>query len=76
MFLATIVFLAKVFDAGSAVGIDVTPSRFVDGKIRDALDNVVTDIQGLYMTGQDTLLCGVTLAQVPYSAVSYVSSSV
>lgn len=51
------------------MGIDVTPARFVDGKVRDALDCVVTDIQGLYMTGQDTLLCGVTLAQVLYVMV-------
>ena len=49
---------------GSAVGIDVTPARFVDGAVRDALDPVVTDIDGLFLTGQDTLLCGVTLAQV------------
>ena len=49
---------------GSAVGIDVTPGRFVDSKVRAALDVVVNDINGLYLTGQDTLICGVTLAQV------------
>lgn len=48
---------------GGAVGIDVTPARFVDPDVRRALD-VVTNIPGLYLTGQDTVLCGVTLAQV------------
>lgn len=52
------------YSSGSAVGIDVTPARFVDRKVREALDPVVTDINGLFLTGQDTLLCGVTLAQV------------
>jgi hypothetical protein len=49
---------------GAAVGIDVTPERFVDPVLREQLD-VVTKIPGLYMTGQDTVLCGVTLCQVP-----------
>ena len=50
-------------DRGAAVGIDVIPSRFVDPVIRHRLD-CVTDIHGLYMTGQDCVLCGVTLCQV------------
>lgn len=45
------------------MGIDVTPQRFVDPDVRDRLD-CVTDIPGLYLTGQDTVLCGVTLCQV------------
>jgi hypothetical protein len=53
--------------SGGAVGIDVTPQRFVDPLIRERLDPV-TDIPGLYMTGQDTVLCGVTLCQVKYEA--------
>ena len=48
---------------GGAVGLDVTPTRFIDSTIRRQLDPV-TDIPGLYMTGQDTVLCGVTLAQL------------
>uniref|UniRef100_A0A0G4HEK9 Amine oxidase domain-containing protein n=1 Tax=Chromera velia CCMP2878 TaxID=1169474 RepID=A0A0G4HEK9_9ALVE len=49
--------------SGSAVGLDVTPERFCDPQVRDILDPV-SKIPGLFMTGQDTLLCGVTLAQM------------
>ena len=45
------------------MGIDVTPKRFTDQTILRQLD-VVTPISNLYMTGQDTVLCGVTLCQV------------
>lgn len=48
---------------GAAVGIDVTPERFTDPTVLRQLD-VVTPINNLYMTGQDTVLCGVTLCQV------------
>ena len=48
---------------GAGVGLDVTPERFVDPNIREQLD-CVTNIPGLYMTGQDTSVIGVTLAQV------------
>lgn len=48
---------------GAAVGLDVTPSRFVDSTVRRQLDPV-TDIPGLYLTGQDCCICGVTLAQL------------
>ena len=48
---------------GGAVGLDVTPTRFIDPNIRKNLDPV-TKIPGLYITGQDTVLCGVTLAQL------------
>eukprot|EP00600_Ochromonadales_sp_CCMP1393_P012802 CAMPEP_0175004802 /NCGR_PEP_ID=MMETSP0005-20121125/4964_1 /TAXON_ID=420556 /ORGANISM="Ochromonas sp., Strain CCMP1393" /LENGTH=368 /DNA_ID=CAMNT_0016259985 /DNA_START=31 /DNA_END=1137 /DNA_ORIENTATION=+ len=50
-------------DQGGAVGIDVTPKRFTDPVVRRQLD-ITTPIQGLYMTGQDTVLCGVTLCQL------------
>lgn len=46
------------------MGIDVTPDRFVDEAVRRRLDVVVPEIKGLYLTGQDSLLCGVTLAQL------------
>jgi len=45
------------------VGIDVTPERFTDPTVLRQLD-VVTPINNLFMTGQDTVLCGVTLCQV------------
>ncbi len=48
---------------GAAVGIDVTPKRFTDPVVLRQLD-VVTPINNLFMTGQDTVLCGVTLCQV------------
>ena len=48
---------------GGAVGLDVTPTRFTDSFCRKNLDPV-TSIPGLYITGQDTVLCGVTLAQL------------
>ena len=48
---------------GAAVGLDVTPKRFNDPIIREELDPV-TKIGGLYLTGQDTMLCGVTLCQL------------
>jgi phytoene dehydrogenase-like protein len=48
---------------GGAVGLDVTPERFCDWKVQRYLD-VVTTVPGLYLTGQDTLICGVTLCQL------------
>lgn len=48
---------------GGCVGLDVTPSRFVNARSRELLDPV-TPIPGLYMTGQDTGICGVTLCQL------------
>lgn len=49
--------------AGSAVGLDVTPGRFTD---MDALRRVDmrTGVNGLWLTGQDTLCCGQPLAQL------------
>ena len=49
---------------GGAVGLG-QPGRYDANKhpeLLEALD-MVTPIPGLYMTGQDTLLCGVVLAQ-------------
>lgn len=45
------------------MGIDVTPERFTNPTILQQLD-VATPIPNLFMTGQDTVLCGVTLCQV------------
>jgi phytoene dehydrogenase-like protein len=55
---------------GGAVGLDVTPKRFVDAELRDLLDPVSSPVKGLYMTGQDTMLGGVTLCQVNYFTTS------
>jgi phytoene dehydrogenase-like protein len=48
---------------GGAVGLEPTPERY--GGKEDLLEHldVVTKIPNLYMTGQDTLICGVVLAQ-------------
>ena len=48
---------------GAAVGLDVIPERFISPQARQRLD-VVTSIKGLYLTGQDTGIIGVTLAQL------------
>jgi hypothetical protein len=48
---------------GGAVGLDVTPARFCDDAVREQLD-VVTPINGLFMTGQDVGFLGVTLCQL------------
>ena len=48
---------------GGAVGLDVIPERFISPQARQNLD-VVTNIKGLYLTGQDTGIIGVTLAQL------------
>ncbi len=53
------------------MGIDVTPNRFIDSDVREALDPVVDCVKGLFLTGQDTLICGVTLAQVLISLFVY-----
>lgn len=50
-------------ERGAAVGIDVTPKRFIDPVIRDHLDPV-TKCPDLYLTGQDIVLCGATLCQL------------
>ena len=58
-------------DQGCAVGLDVTPERFTNLEILDALD-VKSNIPGLFLTGQDVLLCGVTLCQVSSQKKFYI----
>lgn len=49
---------------GAAVGLDPVPERFGgDWAVMQPLD-AITPIPGLAATGQDTLLCGVVMAQV------------
>ncbi len=48
---------------GGGVGLDVTPDRFTGAVCLENLDPV-TKLPGLYLTGQDIGICGVTLAQV------------
>lgn len=48
---------------GGGVGLDVTPTRFVDPDVRNLLDHV-TPVPQLYFTGQDSSICGVTLCQL------------
>jgi all-trans-retinol 13,14-reductase len=48
---------------GSAIGFDVTPERFVDADVIRRLD-MRTTIGGLWLTGQDVLMCGQPLAQL------------
>eukprot|EP00747_Dinoflagellata_sp_TGD_P181803 gnl/TRDRNA2_/TRDRNA2_35764_c0_seq1.p1 gnl/TRDRNA2_/TRDRNA2_35764_c0~~gnl/TRDRNA2_/TRDRNA2_35764_c0_seq1.p1 ORF type:complete len:700 (-),score=120.75 gnl/TRDRNA2_/TRDRNA2_35764_c0_seq1:218-2317(-) len=48
--------------AGSAIGLDTVGCRFVDFNIMKLLD-MKSPVPGLWMTGQDTLLCGVPIAQ-------------
>lgn len=48
---------------GGAVGLDCCPERYINPMIRDHTDPI-TLIPGLALTGQDTAICGVTLAQV------------
>lgn len=55
---------------GGAVGLDVTPERFVDPQFREHLDPI-TKIPGLALTGQDVSLCGVTLCQLSGVATAF-----
>jgi len=48
---------------GSATGLEQSPRRYTDPAILAALD-IRTPIRGLYMTGQDTAMCGVAMAQI------------
>ena len=49
---------------GAAVGLEPSPLRYGgDWSIMGHLDTV-TPISGLYLSGQDTLICGVVMAQV------------
>jgi hypothetical protein len=49
--------------SGGAVGLDHSPARFTDPKVLRLLDPE-SPVRGLWLTGQDTLLCGQPLAQV------------
>lgn len=55
---------------GGAVGLDVTPKRFCDPAVREMLDPV-TKCPGLYLTGQDSGICGVTLCQIAGLATAF-----
>ena len=55
---------------GGAVGLDPTPQRFADRRVADMLDTE-TMVGGLWLTGQDALLCGVPLAQVSGLITAY-----
>eukprot|EP01084_Bolivina_argentea_P259449 437770_1 len=51
-------------DKGGAVGLDVTPNRFIDDKILDLTDcNKNNIVKGLWLTGQDFLICGIPICQ-------------
>lgn len=54
-------YLAKC--RGQATGLDGSPERFRNLKVAEELD-METQIQGLWLTGQDTLLCGQPLVQI------------
>merc|ERR1712004_18797 len=48
---------------GAAVGLNPNPARFCDDEI-DLLLDMKTPISGLWLTGEDALLCGQPLAQM------------
>jgi len=50
-------------EGGSATGIDNTPARYVDSEEMRRLD-MRTYIPGLWLTGQDTLVCGQPICQL------------
>jgi phytoene dehydrogenase-like protein len=47
---------------GGAVGLDQSPKRFTDWRLADRLD-ARTPIEGLWLTGQDTVTCGQPIVQ-------------
>jgi all-trans-retinol 13,14-reductase len=49
-------------DEGGAVGLDHSPARFTDWEVMRHLDSR-TPIEGLWLTGQDTVTCGQPMAQ-------------
>ncbi|MBW2244508.1 MAG: NAD(P)/FAD-dependent oxidoreductase [Deltaproteobacteria bacterium] len=49
-------------DEGGAVGLDHTPARFTDWEVMRHLDSR-TRIEGLWLTGQDTVTCGQPIVQ-------------
>ena len=48
---------------GGAVGLDQSPDRFTNWKVVEHLD-MQTRVSGLWLTGQDTLLCGQPIVQI------------
>lgn len=50
-------------DEGGAVGLDQSPRRFTDWNVVERLDSR-TPIEGLWLTGQDTVTCGQPIVQV------------
>jgi len=48
---------------GGAVGLDLNPERFYLDEVEDMLD-MQSPIKNLWLTGEDTLLCGVPMAQL------------
>lgn len=55
---------------GAAVGLNSIPERFISKEISEKLDTV-TPIPGLYLTGQDFLLCGQPLCQISGLATAF-----
>ena len=47
---------------GAGVGLDVTPARFVDEKEFARLDAKFAAVPGLWLAGQDSLMCGQIIA--------------
>jgi all-trans-retinol 13,14-reductase len=50
-------------EQGGAVGLDQTPARYCHPTVQRVTDPR-TPVPGLWLTGQDTLLCGVPLVQL------------
>ena len=48
---------------GGAIGLDVCPERFADPQVVQQLD-MQTPVKGLWLTGQDTVLCGQPMVQI------------
>jgi all-trans-retinol 13,14-reductase len=48
---------------GGAIGLELNPERFCDEHTEDLLD-MQTPVEGLWLTGEDSLLCGQPLAQL------------
>ena len=47
---------------GAAIGLDVTPGRFVDANEVRQLDMRSRKVRGLWLAGQDSLMCGQVIA--------------
>ena len=51
-------------EKGSAIGLDVTPKRFVDEEEIRTLDMKVDSVHNMWLCGQDVLMCGQVLASL------------